>query len=51
MHISKEVFENKRPDDKTIEDAAAYFEVSPLLIKSTLVNKSIPDRGVLSGVI
>jgi hypothetical protein len=32
------------PEDEDIEDAAAYFQVSPLLIRTTLVNKNILPR-------
>ena len=35
------------PDDPIIEDAADYFDVSPLLIKATLVNKGVLDRWVM----
>jgi len=35
-------------DDDAIEDAAAMFEVSPLLVKTTLVNKGVLERNSLS---
>jgi hypothetical protein len=35
------------PTDENIEDAAAYFEVSPLLVKALLVNRGVLDRIVL----
>lgn len=35
------------PDDDDIDDAAAHFEVSPLTIKATLVNKGIMEREAL----
>ncbi len=34
-------------DDDAMEDAAAKFEVSPLLVKTTLVNKGMLERGTL----
>jgi hypothetical protein len=37
-----------RPDDETIEEAASYFQVSPLMIRSTLVNKGMLEREILS---
>ena len=43
----QDFFRVDAPTDDTIEDAAAHFEVSPLLIKSTLVNKGVLDRDVL----
>ena len=36
-----------RPGDDEIDDAAAYFEVSPLTIKTTRVNKGIMERETL----
>jgi Zn-dependent peptidase ImmA (M78 family) len=36
------------PADEDIEDAAAHFEVSPLVIQTTLVNKGILPRDLLS---
>ena len=36
------------PTDEDIEDAAAHFEVSPLVIRTTLVNKGILPRDLLS---
>jgi hypothetical protein len=38
------------PTDDAIEDAADHFQVSPLLVKTTLVNRGLMDRGVLRGV-
>jgi hypothetical protein len=35
------------PTDDDIEDAADHFDVSPLLIKTTLVNRGYIDRNVL----
>jgi len=35
------------PSDEQIEDAAAEFEVSPLLIRNTLVNHGLLDRQAL----
>ena len=35
------------PTDDRIEDAAVHFEVSPLLVRSTLVNKGVLDRDQL----
>mgnify|MGYP000222865382 CR=1 FL=1 len=35
-------------DDDAIEDAAVMFEVSPLLVKTTLVNKGVLERECLS---
>jgi Zn-dependent peptidase ImmA (M78 family) len=39
-----------RLDDEAIEDAASYFQVSPLLIRTTLVNKGMLERNVLQEV-
>lgn len=36
------------PDDDSIEDAARYFEVSPLLVKTVLVNKGQMERASLN---
>jgi len=36
-----------RPDDESIEGAASYFQVSPLLVRTTLVNKGLLERNVL----
>ena len=33
------------PADDDIDDVAAHFEVSPLMVKTTLVNKGIMERG------
>lgn len=38
---------DRAPDDPIIEDAAEYFDVSPLLVKTTLVNKRMLDRWVM----
>lgn len=35
------------PDNDDIDDAAAYFEVSPLTIRTTLVNKGVMQRELL----
>ena len=43
----KEFIGDRAPDDPIIEDAADYFDVSPLLIKATLVNKGVLDRWVM----
>lgn len=43
----KEFIGDRAPDDPIIEDAADYFDVSPLLIKTTLVNKGALDRWVM----
>ena len=43
----KEFIGDRTPDDPIIEDAADYFDVSPLLIKTTLVNKKMLDRWVM----
>nr|MBF0222228.1 hypothetical protein [Desulfobulbaceae bacterium] len=38
---------NQTPDDETIEEAASYYHVSPLLVKTTLVNRGRLGRDVL----
>jgi hypothetical protein len=38
------------PDDEAIEEAAAHFQVSPLLVRTTLVNKNILPRDQLVDV-
>jgi hypothetical protein len=43
--------ETDEPTDDTIEDAAYYFCVSPLLVKTTLVNKGLLSRNALDGSI
>lgn len=43
----KAFLDTEHPNDEQIEDAATEFDVSPLLIKSTLVNQGILDRHVL----
>ena len=35
------------PNDELIEDAADHFQVSPLLVKTTLVNRQLMDREAL----
>lgn len=42
-----EYIESPRPTDEEIDDAADYFKVSPLLVKTTLVNKGVLDRDSL----
>ena len=37
-----------RPDDDAIEEAASHFQVSPLLIRSALVNKGVLEKEILS---
>jgi hypothetical protein len=39
-----ELFGSHEPDDDDIEDAARHFNVSPLLVKTTLVNKGRLSR-------
>lgn len=39
--------DNDQPNEDLIENAAAHFEVSPLLVKTTLVNKGLVARDVL----
>lgn len=39
--------ETEHPTDEAIETAAEHFEVSPLVIKTTLVNKGLMDREAL----
>jgi hypothetical protein len=38
------------PDDEAIEEAAAHFQVSPLLVRTNLVTKKILPRDQLVGV-
>jgi hypothetical protein len=38
---------SRKPDDNVIEDAAALFEVSPLMIRTILVSKEIIHRDAL----
>ncbi|WP_295884477.1 hypothetical protein [uncultured Thiohalocapsa sp.] len=38
------------PDDDDLEDAARHFDVSPLLVRTTLVNKGVLPRGRLAAV-
>lgn len=42
-----DILTNDQPDDEAIEEAAEYFDVSPLLVKTKLVNKGRLDRDVL----
>lgn len=44
-----EFFDGNAPSSEGIEDAARYFDVSPLLITSKLVNKGMLDRNELIG--
>jgi Zn-dependent peptidase ImmA (M78 family) len=44
----REFLGKDRPDDEAIEEAASHFQVSPLLIRSALVNKGILERETLS---
>ena len=37
------------PNDDDIQDAAAYFEVSPLMVETTLVNKGFREREQIQG--
>jgi Zn-dependent peptidase ImmA (M78 family) len=37
-----------QPDDLDLDEAAAYFKVSPLLVRATLVNKGYLDRESLN---
>ncbi len=39
--------DGREPGDDIIEDAADFFDVSPLLIRTTLVNKKVLDRAAL----
>ena len=43
----REFLSSSEPDDDEIEEAAAYFEVSPLMIRTMLVNKGKLDREAL----
>ncbi|MFZ4792120.1 MAG: hypothetical protein ACOYMW_14725 [Candidatus Competibacteraceae bacterium] len=43
----REFLNTDHPDDEQIEDAASEFDVSPLLIKTTLVNHGLLGRQVL----
>lgn len=38
---------NAIPDEDTISEAAAFFDVSPLTVRTTLVNKGLLGRGAL----
>jgi len=42
-----EIDEQHLPDDDAIEEAAAHFHVSPMLIQGTLVNHNILPHGIL----
>jgi hypothetical protein len=39
-----------QPGDDDIAEAAAHFEVSPLMVRTTLVNKGELDRETLNWV-
>jgi len=39
-----EYLKTEDPSDERIEDAAAFFEVSPLLVRTLLVNRGVLDR-------
>jgi Zn-dependent peptidase ImmA (M78 family) len=39
-----------QPNDDDIAEAAAHFEVSPLMVRTTLVNKGELDRETLNWV-
>ncbi len=43
-----EKIQTEQPNEEDISEAAAYFEVSPLMVETTLVNKGELDREVLS---
>lgn len=45
-----EKIQTAQPDDEDIAEAAAHFEVSPLMVRTTLVNKGELDRETLSWV-
>lgn len=45
----KAFLDTDQPNEDQIEEAAAQFDVSPLLIRSTLVNQGLLDRQVLQG--
>lgn len=40
-------FASSTPDDEGIEEAAVYFDVSPLMVRTTLVNKGVLARDQL----
>lgn len=41
---------SQRPDDDKIEEAANHYHVSPLLVKTTLVNRGCLSRNILAEV-
>jgi len=43
-----EKLQTEQPDDDDVAEAADYFHVSPLLVKTTLVNKGELDRSALA---
>ena len=43
-----EKIQTEQPDDDDIAEAAEFFHVSPLLVKTTLVNKGELDRSALA---
>jgi hypothetical protein len=43
-----EKIQTDQPDDEDIAEAAEHFEVSPLMVRTTLVNKGELDREVLT---
>jgi hypothetical protein len=43
-----EKIQTDQPDDEDIAEAAGHFEVSPLMVKTTLVNKGELDRETLN---
>ena len=45
-----EKIQTNQPDEEDIAEAAAHFEVSPLMVRTTLVNKGELDRETLSWV-
>lgn len=45
-----EKIQTDQPDEEDISEAAAHFEVSPLMVKTTLVNKGEMDRDALNWV-
>ncbi len=44
-----EFLDTEKPDDEQIEEAASEFDVSPLLVRSTLVNHGLIGRETLQG--
>jgi hypothetical protein len=47
IHALMEKLPIDEPDEDSVAEAAAYFHVSPLLVKTTLVNKGELDRDAL----